>query len=239
MTSNFTNSVGIDVNLITTLERRASVTVEFDHEHPPQIGLWRLPISNTLRLIVPGFLVIALAGCTSPSGTDDAPDGAPAAGGTVAECVQGHTWDADVADMAAQLLVQLQSNGSPATSTTGVGTQTLSWGMDGAVVLDTDYTFTVVAPLSDGLIMTMNQTHAGPTTGTLALDGNIATPTDWDRSGYLVTTVIDINGTATEMEFPIPEDGLGDVALEVTCEGNAMTTFAPAGFVTTKWTRTD
>ena len=54
-----------------------------------------------------------------------------------------------------------------------------------------------------------------------------------------MTTVIDINGTATEMEFPIPEDGLGDVALEVTCEGNAMTTFAPAGFVTTKWTRTD
>ena len=102
-----------------------------------------------------------------PSGTDDAPDGAPAAGGTVAECVQGHTWDADVADMAAQLLVQLQSSGSPATSTAGVGTQTLAWGMDGAVVLDTDYTFTVVAPLSDGLIMTMNQTHAGPTTGTL------------------------------------------------------------------------
>jgi hypothetical protein len=193
-----------------------------------------------LRLIVPGVLVIALAGCTPPSDADGADDGAAASGGSLAECVMGHTWNADVPDMAAQLLTQLQSNGSPATSTAGVGTQTLTWGEDGSVTLDTNYTFTVVSPLSDGLIMTMNQTHAGPSVGMLELDGSTATPVDWDPSGYVVTTMIDINGTATEMEFPIPDTALTeDAVLEVTCEGNAMTTFATAGFVTTHWTRTE
>jgi hypothetical protein len=198
-------------------------------------------LSAPLRLILPGLLVVALAGCTPPDAGDGGIDGGAAAGGgTVAECVMGHTWNADVPDIGDQLFAQLQANGSPATSAEAVGTQTLAWGADGGVQVDTNYTFTVVAPLSDGLILTMNQTHAGPTIGGLELDGNIASPIDWDSTGYTITTVMDINGEAAAMDFPVPDASITeDVILEVTCEGNAMTTFATAGFVTTHWTRTE
>lgn len=197
-------------------------------------------MSAPLRLIVPGMLVLALAGCTPPSGADGADDPSAASGGSLAECVMGHTWNADVPDIGDQLFAQLQANGSPATSAVASGTQTLAWGLDGSVQVDTNYTFTVVSPLTEGLVLTMNQTHAGPTIGELELDGNIASPVDWDSSGYTISTVMDVNGEAAAMDFPIPDASLTeDVILEVTCEGNAMTTFATAGFVTTKWSRTE
>jgi hypothetical protein len=152
----------------------------------------------------------------------------------------GHTWNADVPDIGAQLFAKLQANGTPATSAVAAGTQTLAWGLDGSVQVNTDYTFTVVSPLSDGLVLTMTQTHAGPTTGELTLEGDTATPVDWDSSGYTISTAMDINGTAASMDFPLPESDMTEgVVLTVTCDGNAMTTFATAGFVTTKWSRTD
>lgn len=200
----------------------------------------------TTRAGVACLLLLTLTACSGGSGIDGSggateepvPPAGESGGGTVAECVQGHTWTADVPDMGQQLLEQLQSSGSPATSATGTGSQTLEWGTDGRVLLSTDYIFTVVAPLDDGLVMTMKQSHSGPASGTLLLDGNVASPTeDWDASGYIVTTAVDINGvTSPDSTFPVGDAGLSSgVGLTVTCEGNVMTTFAQGGFVTQKW----
>lgn len=199
----------------------------------------------TATLATTGVLLLALTACTSGGDGSGGPtdDPVPEAGGsagaaTVAECVMGHTWNADVPDMGQQLLAQLQGMGSPSTSATGTGSQTLEWGLDGHILLSTDYIFTVVTPLDDGLIMTMKQTHSGPAAGTLVLDGSIATPADdWDSSAYVVTTAVDINGIASpDTSFPVGDAGVGNgVPLTVTCEGNVMTTFAEGGFVTQKW----
>ena len=196
----------------------------------------------SFRLILPTLAIVVLAGCSAGAGgagESGAGEGA-GAGANVADCVMGHTWNADVPDIGEQLFAQLQANGTPATSAVASGTQDLTWGMDGAVQVDTNYTFTVVSPLSEGLILTMQQIHAGPTVGQLTIAGDIATPTSWDSSGYTISTVMDINGQAASMNFPIPDAGLGaGVLLTVTCEGNSMTTFSEGGFVTTKWSRAD
>jgi hypothetical protein len=209
-------------------------------------------ISKSLAaaLIAPALVLFTLVGCTPGGGPADdgaetsAPtpegDGDTAAG--AAGCAPGHVWSADIDDMAVQLHQQYLDNGIPARETTGVGSQVLDWAADGTVVLETDYTFTVVADLGDGLVMTMTQRHAGPTTGVLTIEGDLATPSDFDSSGYTVTTAVDINGTASEAPIDVPADGwgegIGDLEI-VSCNDTTLKTFPVGGIVTQTWTRQD
>jgi hypothetical protein len=202
--------------------------------------------SPAAAVVVPALL-LALAGCTTGTGggVDDggAPtsDTVPETDAGAAGCAPGHVWSADVDDMAAQLHAKYLESGVPARETTAVGSQVLDWGVDGAIRLDTDYTFTVIADLGEGLVMTMDQHHSGPTTGILTIDGDVATPSEFDSTGYVVDTKVDINGTASEMPVELPETGWGDaVDLEiVSCDDTTLKTFAVGGFVTQTWARQD
>ena len=143
--------------------------------------------------------------------------------------------------MAAQLHQQYLESGVPARETTAEGSQVLDWGADGDIQLDTDYTFTVVADLGEGLVMTMKQRHFGPTTGVLTIEGDVAVPSDFDSSGYAVTTAVDINGTASEAPIEFPEAAWEDgVELQiVSCSDTTLKTFPSGGIVTQTWTRQD
>jgi hypothetical protein len=204
--------------------------------------------SAAAAVAIPALLLLALAGCAPGGGGGTGDDGgaetngpAPDAEGGAAACAPGHVWSADIDDMAEQLHQQYLDSGTPVTETTATGSQVLDWGADGAIQLDTDYTFTVVADLGEGLVMTMNQHHHGPTTGTLTIDGEVAVASDFDSSGYLVDNAIDINGTASEAPIDLPDEGWGEgVNLEiVSCDDTTLKTFATGGFVTQTWTRQD
>lgn len=200
--------------------------------------------SLAAAIIAPAILLLALTGCT-PGGTstpddDGAATSAPEGGGD-AGCAPGHVWSVDVDDMATQLHQQYLDSGLPARETTAVGSQVLDWGADGTIQLETDYTFTVIADLGEGLVMTMDQHHAGPTTGVLTIEGDLATPSDFDSSGYVVTTTVDINGSASESPVEVPATGWGEGAdLQiVSCSDTTLETFAVGGIVTQTWARQD
>jgi hypothetical protein len=205
--------------------------------------------SLATAILGPALLLLALTGCAPGGGgtPDDgdaatsgpAPDDEAAAG--AAGCAPGHVWSADVDDMAAQLHEQYLESGIPARETTAVGSQVLDWGADGAIQLDTDYTFTVVADLGEGLVMTMNQHHFGPTTGVLTIEGDVAVPSDFDSSVYQVSTAVDINGTASEAPIEFPDAAWEDaVELQiVSCSDTTLKTFPTGGIVTQTWTRQD
>jgi hypothetical protein len=143
--------------------------------------------------------------------------------------------------MADQLFAFMTSSGGMAVqSVTAEGSQTMTWNSDNTVAMDTAYEFTVIANLDDGLVMTMVQSHTGPSTGSLTLDGSTATPTDWDNSGYVINTIVDIGGTSVDMDFDVPATGIEDGAnVQITCDGTAMTTVAEGGEFHQNWTRTD
>lgn len=200
-------------------------------------------------LAVPAALAIALTGCSAGSSGDSGSGPGSGAGGlgggagsALASCVQGHTWKLDVQDIAAQLLTQLQSTagGNTFQSATGEGSQTMTWGTDGHVQIDTNYTFTMKATLSPGLVMTIKQTHSGPAKGTETITDGVAKATNWDNGGYSVGNVVDINGqTSSTGPVAIPTSDFGGVDLALTCSGNQMTTKAeaPGVVVTQKWNR--
>lgn len=125
-------------------------------------------------------------------------------------------------------------------SVSGEGTQLLTWNTDNTVSIDTDYAFTVLADLEDGLVMTMVQSHNGPSTGSLTIDGATAVPSDWDNTGYTIETTVDINGMSTDMAIDLPATGIDEgITLDIECSGSTMTTVAEGGLFYQNWTRTD
>jgi hypothetical protein len=203
-------------------------------------------------LLIPALALIALTGCVpgiGGVGVDDVSDSdgtdgtgaSDSAGGAIGDCASGHVWSVDVDDMADQLFAFMTSSGGLAVqSVTAEGTQFLTWNADNSVSMDTAYEFTVIANLDDGLVMTMVQSHTGTSTGSLTLDGSTATPTNWDNSGYVINTTVDISGASVEMDFDLPATGIEDGAnVQITCEGDALTTVADGGGFHQNWTRTD
>jgi hypothetical protein len=145
---------------------------------------------------------------------------------------------ADVPGLAAQMQEYMTGNGLPVTSVEGSGTQQLSLDEQGYAGFSTDLTLVTVADLSNDMVLTVTQTHSG----TMRADWGWDSDTVFGFSnitdeGYAVTTVADINGTATEYPLDMPLGGLSDVPLTVTCEGDTMTTKAAESPFTTTWHR--
>jgi hypothetical protein len=154
--------------------------------------------------------------------------------------VPGHTWKTDLADLDKQLLGYLTTHGVPASAVVSTGSQELEWAEDGAVTLTTDYSTVVTVPNGDGtVITTVTETHKGPSTGNIFLNGPVAVPRDWDGSAFAVEITTDVNGAPAETPpFAIPRTVLDDtVALELTCSGKTMTSLAHNALVTITWTR--
>ncbi len=165
---------------------------------------------------------------------------APAAASPT-ECVSGD-WSADLNDLAAQMLEYMTSGGSPITSVTATGTQDLAIDETGVLGFGNNMTFVSTADLGDGLVMTITQTHAGGVGADWAWDGDaegdVMVFDNFNDSEYVITNVVDINGTATDPNaFPTPDIAAGNIPLAVTCEGDTMTTKAEPSPFTTTWHR--
>jgi len=198
-------------------------------------------------LAIPAAITLALVGCStggsgggsgSGSGSGSG-EGGSGGGGGIASCVQGHTWNLDVQDLAGQLLAHLQSNGgSTFVSATGSGTQTMNWGADGTVDFESALVIGITANMGDGLVMTLTQKQTGPSTGTMTIDGSTAQASDW-TNGVVVDNTVDINGTVASAPMEIPSSAEFGSDMTITCSGSTMTTHAEVegNFATQKWTR--
>jgi hypothetical protein len=196
-------------------------------------------------LVIPAALLFALTACTPPGsgsgeGSGDGSGDGSASGGQPTECVSGD-WNADLDDLAAQMLEFMTSSGSPISSVTATGTQGLAIDETGVLGFGNDMTFVTTASISEGLVMTITQTHAGGVGADWAWDGdaegNVMVFDNFNDSEYVITTVVDINGTVSEAPFPTPDISAGNVPLAVTCEGDVMTTKAEPSPFTTTWHR--
>ena len=212
----------------------------------------------TSALAIPAVLLMLMTACAPPSTEDrEANENAseeeaeplPTGEGSewlgpdateVQQCAQGHTWALDVQDLADQMLAHMQAAGSPIVSAVGDGTQLLEWPDTDIVGMNTDMTFTMVSPLSDGLTLTFTQRQFGLSAGQLLFlsSAGIATPVEWE-SDMTVTNTADINGTSTgDMPFEIPESGLGGVTeIYVDCQGDTLTLFPVGGFAIHEYIR--
>jgi hypothetical protein len=210
--------------------------------------------------VIPVLLLALMAACAVPSTEDreenenaseEPAEPLPTGEGSewigpdaeeVQQCAQGHTWALDVQDLADQMLAHLQAAGSPMVSAVGDGTELLEWPDTDIVGLNTDMTFTMVSPLSDGLTLTFTQRQAGLSAGQLLFQtsAGIATPVQWE-SDVTVTNTADINGTSTgDFPFDIPETGLGAVTeIYVDCQGDTLILFPVGGFAIHEYVRID
>ena len=96
----------------------------------------------------------------------------------------------------------MTSSGSPITSVTATGNQDLAIDETGVLGFGNNMTFVSTAGLGDGLVMTITQTHAGGVGADWAWDGDaegdVMVFDNFNDSEYVITTVVDINGTATD-----------------------------------------
>ncbi len=187
-------------------------------------------------IALPALLVFGLSGCAllESQGTDTTLTG-------VAACAQGHTWSVDTADLAAQVLADLKGRDIKASAVDVEGTQTLTWGLDSAMTITSDYTFTITAKSSDKVLIS-TQVHQGESTGKAYVNADVAIPRTWDASGFEVTTTFELDGAEVTESVPfttIETDFDDTVGIILTCDGTAMTTQPRGTEIVQKWTRSD
>ncbi|WP_395639348.1 hypothetical protein [Pseudolysinimonas sp.] len=185
--------------------------------------------------------LLALAACASPgaigegtaAGTGAEAEGSSGGSGGLAGCLVG-TWEADTADLAAQLQTFFNDNGSPVTSVAEEGSSTLEVSSD-TMTYDVDLTFTAVAD-SDGLEMVIVQDHVGTSSGAWAVEGDEVVFSEW-TNGITITNAITIGGTSTGEPTELPADTGAGVPMAVECEGDTMVTSPDESPFTTTWIR--
>jgi hypothetical protein len=201
-------------------------------------------------VILPAVLLFALTACSPPgggpgggtggSGSSDDPGSGGEGGEQNTACVSGD-WSADLQNLADQLLEQMTTAGSPIQSVTASGTQELSIDEAGFLGFGNAMSFVTIATLSEGLVMTMTQTHAGQVGADWAwngdVDGSVMIFDNFNDSGYTITNVVDINGTVSDATIPPPDLSAGNVPLTVTCSGDVLTTHPEGSPFTTTWHR--
>jgi hypothetical protein len=200
--------------------------------------------------IFPAVLLFALTACSPPgsgsgvglgSGSGSSDDPASGEGGEQnTACVSGD-WSADLQNLADQLLEQMTTAGSPIQSVTASGTQELAIDQAGFLGFGNAMSFVTIAALGDGIVMTMTQTHSGSVGADWAwngdVDGSVMIFDNFNNADYVITNVVDINGTVADAPFPPPDFSAGNVPLTVTCSGDVLTTHPEGSPFTTTWHR--
>jgi hypothetical protein len=178
-------------------------------------------------------IVVGLGGCAllEPQGTV-----VPLSG--IAACAQGHTWNLDMAKLAEAVKANTAAQGVAVEVATS-GTQSMTWDIDGAVVIDSAYTLTMTSTPAADQVQTVTTTHTGQATGASYINDNVAIPRDWDATGTIIKTVADLNGAPLD---PVPYGVLNadlddSVGVELTCDGDALTTHPRGGGVTQTWAK--
>jgi hypothetical protein len=184
-----------------------------------------------IAVALPVALVTGLSGCS----VLQSPADAPLTG--IAACALGHTWKADLDDLAAQVLTELQNDGVAVTAVVATGEQSLEWGTNSQVVLTTDYVLTITTTPATGQVLTIVETHSGTATGAAYINGEVAIPRTWDGTGVSIETVADNNGAPVEeITISIPATTFDDaVGLELTCNGGELTIHPRGSSITQKW----
>ncbi|MCY7411873.1 MAG: hypothetical protein LH471_02365 [Salinibacterium sp.] len=154
-------------------------------------------------------------------------------------CAQGQTWNVDVAGLATQVLAILQANGVAATEVQGAGTETFTWSEIGDVVIDSDYSLTILVPAADGQVLTVSQTISGTSTGKAYINGTVAIPRNWDGTELEIVAKADLAGVVQEsVPFAIPQTTFDDkVGIELKCTGTSMMTNPRGEPISQSWTR--
>jgi hypothetical protein len=198
----------------------------------------------TLATGLAAVTLLALTGCFGGtggpgSGAGDGSGGSGSGGsessgaGGTAGCLEG-AWNLDEQALAADLGENLRSNSLNVVSSEASGGVHLT--VDGEdMTYVSDVTYTITVDMGDGLIMIINQLQAGESSGRWAVDGDEVVFSDWE-SGIVVTNDITINGTTSSGATPLPSTGDG-VPMEVTCDGDTLTTHPTASPFTSTWAR--
>jgi hypothetical protein len=177
------------------------------------------------------LVAVGLAGCSL---AQSAPP-TPLTG--IAACTLGNTWTLDTAKLAEAVQAELLTRGVTATVVPD-GKQTLTWGLDSKLVLDTDYTLTITSGAADQQ-MVVTDKHAGKSTGIAYINSEVAIPRNWDASGLNVKTTAALNGAAQEaLPYTLVRTDIDDsVGVELTCDGATLTTHQRGSDITLTWAK--
>jgi len=184
-------------------------------------------------IALPLLLLACLTACT-PAGTDPAPAGDAAGGGTAA-CLADRTWVLDLPDLTAQLAENMSANGLAVTESSAEGRQTFVFNSDGSAVASIDATYTLGVDSGDGIVITVVQTHSGSPSGQWELDGDTVVFAGWDEADYAIQNTILVNGVGADAPITLPDDSLDGTDLTITCEGDSLSTKAAASPFTQHW----
>lgn len=211
--------------------------------------------TTTAALALP-ILMFALTACAIPGpGTADPENGGGSEtnggggagdgelGPALTGCVDG-TWNADLADLTAQLADSLNSSGMTITGSSGTGTMSLTLDGAGSVDFLNDAVLQIDADLGGGLAMNITQHHTGSAVGQWAWDGGAdASDTSghmlfdgMDSASYTVDNTVTINGESSSAPIPIPSNAV-TAGMTVGCTGDTLTTKPDDGPFTTTWYR--
>lgn len=194
--------------------------------------------NRTMTVLAVSALLLAMTGCTG--GGDGG--GTPAAEGgsgspSTTECLSGKTWVLDIDDLAGQLAAQLRSGGLNVVETTAEGRQTFEFTETGEANSSVDVTYTMTVDSSDGIVITLVQTHGGDPSGEWAWLGDSETVTfsNWDNAGYSVQNTVLVNGVGSDAPIEVPSDTLGGTDMETDCSGTTLSTHVEASPFTQHW----
>jgi hypothetical protein len=188
-------------------------------------------ISRAATAALSVAMLTALSGCAliEPPADDDPPS-------PVAQCVQGHTWTLDNADLAAQLLGLVQRDHPEASALEVTGTKTLDWKADDAVTIDSQLSIRIVATAGDQeLIITQTQTGTG--SGRAYVDTDVAIPRRWTDEVEVQTAAEQAGAALEGPPWGPPNSHFDDtVGWVLTCDGTAMTLQPRGSDITQRWT---
>jgi len=154
----------------------------------------------------------------------------------VARCTMGHTWSLDTADLATQLLAELQKDHPDVTAVDANGTTTIDWGLDSTAELTADLTITVTAGTAEQPTV-ITQTQNGTAGGKTYINADVAIPRSWKNKIDIKATAQNAGVALDEAPFGLPSTTLDDsVGLELTCDGGTLTIHPRGATITQKWT---
>jgi hypothetical protein len=190
-------------------------------------------LQRTVLVAGSAAMLAGLAGCAlvTPSVSEDPPS-------PIAQCVMGHTWSLDLADLGAQLLAEVQRDHPEVTAVDITGTKTIDWGVDSHVTIASDLRITVTATTATpDQPLTIVQTQAGTGTGRAYVDTDVAIPRNW-KDEIEVDTVAEQAGAPLEAPpYALPITAFDDtVGWELTCDGGTMTLHPRGNGVVQRWT---
>ena len=175
------------------------------------------------------LVAASLAGCSL---VQTAP---PAELTGIAKCALGSTWKLDTATLAADIAAELATRSITAT-VTSEGGQTLEWGLDSRMALDTDYTMTITSGPADQVTVVTDK-HSGESGGIAYINSEVAIPRDWKDSDLEHTTTATVAGATPEaLPYKLVNTDIDDsVGVELTCDGGTMTTHQRGSDLTLTW----